>query len=517
MTTRDVSVREGQLEKVKMAKEKPYVTVGAKRIMEYVLECLSWFNRGYDEVMVRSFEQSICRGAEVSQILAEHLGVQILASNIRQLERKHTHFTCLETILKWVETSGAKEDFVLDPGADFVEFPVYQLLLDSLLYEKKKLIISNYGGSSGANRGQQANQLLTVNISERGFLCAPGQDLLQIIGRKTEDMEKRQQLLGDLVSAFCRCGLILSSHWDEASAELSDFDDVVLGIDTNILYNCSISQQLLDGFVIAGPFHHFHTPNWILIIVPSAVMHEIEQAANRKDKTGRFLFEGRMGYRALQEIMELDRSKDIMGVSLLIVGEADPALDTRVELRGLREDMKETAPVPIRPRLARKLSAGDTIIRDQFKCFLQKISFHKGAFFVTADKANAALAQAEGLHSIYYPAESWKALLSGQKLEPPSIEFESENVTLGLPFGKLIYELAVEFGEICISWDNNEIKIECDSRGETLDHWINRDLHIDNIERKKLMANYNTCGRVSLARVSHMWRDLGGHLAGWLR
>ena len=43
-----------------------------------------------------------------------------------------------------------------------------------------------------------------------------------------------------------------------------------------------------------------------------------------------------------------------------------------------------------------KLSTGDMIIRDQFKQFLRQIDFHKGMYFLTSDKSNAALAQTEG-------------------------------------------------------------------------------------------------------------------------
>ncbi|NIO21899.1 MAG: hypothetical protein GTN76_14505, partial [Candidatus Aenigmarchaeota archaeon] len=78
--------------------------------------------------------------------------------------------------------------------------------------------------------------------------------------------------------------------------------------------------------------------------------------------------------------MTIQHSKELMGVSLLIVGEANPAMDTRVELRGLRADFKETAEEKIdglKTKLFHKTSAGDTIIRDQFKRFLSQLSFHK--------------------------------------------------------------------------------------------------------------------------------------------
>jgi DNA-binding protein len=504
------------------SEEKPVIVVGGKRTLEYVLDCVSSFNRGSQEAMLRSFEQGISKSAEVSQILAKNLGIQIISTDIKQYVRKGVSFTCAETTLKYTNSIGGDGDYTPDPESDFIEFPVYHLLLDSLLHQKKKLVIGKYDTDFGSRGGEKSSRsmtsLLTIATSNKGFRCTPAEDLLQIIGKKTgAEKEKRQRILGNLSASFCRCGLLMSPRWEEISQELSSYDDVILGVDTNILYNCSITQQLLDGFVLTSPKDHLHTPNWVLIVIPCAVMHEVEQAANSRDKGGGLNFEGRMGYRALQEIMELDQSKDLPGVSLLIVGEANPVLDTRVELQGLRADMKETAPQPVRFKLYRKLSAGDTIIRDQFKTFLRQISFHKGAFFITADKSNTALAQAEGLHSIYYPLPPWNTLLLlGQRIEPYSLEFESEDITLNVPFGKLVYELAVEFGEIWVSWGSETSRFNCDFKGDSLDHWVNRELQVNSKDLKKLIANYNSSGRFSLTKISTLWRDLGKNLMGWI-
>jgi DNA-binding protein Alba len=501
--------------------DRPSITVGGKRILEYVFDCAAQFNRGADEVVLQSVKQSISKATEVSQILTRHLGVNVLPTSVRQLTKEGMHFTHTETVLRCEDSFREKGDYTLDPEADYLEFPLYHLLLDLLLHRNSKLTIGNYeqGADTDAKDSghSQRNALLTIVESERGFRCIPDQDLLQVIAKKTEGQRERQQgTLARLVAVFGRCGLLLSPRWDEVCQKLAESDDVVLGVDTNILYECIITQQLLDGFVFSSASDYLHTPNWALVVIPSAVMHEIEQIANSRTRGGRLSFQGRMGYRALQEIMELDQSKDLTGVSLLIAGETNPILDMRVELRGLREDMRYSARGAGQAHFFSKMSAGDTVIRDQFKTFLRQIGFHKGAFFVTADKSNAVLAQTEGLNSLYYQTPPWSSLLmQGETVEPPRVDFDGEGVTLSIPLGKLIYELTVEFGEIWIAYDDSEISLECDSKGESLDHWVNRDLRIAGKDLKKLVANYKDHGRFPLTKVSNIWKELGRDLMGW--
>ena len=520
MTNKSLNMQEQKTLKIKENnKHTSIITVGSKRILEYVFDCLAQYNRGTNETILRSFGQNISRAAEVLQILEKNFNIKAKSTNIRQLTKKDTCLTTMENIIRCENKSVGNGDFSLDPETDFIEFPVYHLLLDSLLYRNNKLKIGIDSKSPSA--GKQVSDpiyLLTVTASNGSFKCTPGKDLVQIIGKREseEDQKKRRDIFGHLVSAFYRCSLVLSPSWGKVAKGLSKFDDIILGLDTNILYNCVLTQQLLDSFSFENTSTHTNSPNWILVIVPSAVMHEIEQAANSRNEKGSLGFIGRMGYRALQEIMEIDQSKDILGLSLLIAGEANPILDTRVELQGLRTDFKTAAEHKIQPSLYRKLSSGDTIIRDQFKCFLRQINFHKGTFFMTSDKSNSALARAEGLHSIYYQQCPWHYFLThGQKVEPPILEYDSESINMNVPFGKLIYELAVEFGAIWIGWDENKIiKIQCDVGGESLDRWVNRDLRIDKRYVKLLLENYKTTGKFSLDEVRKKWYELGEDLKG---
>lgn len=495
------------------------ITVGSKRILEYVFDCLAQYNRGTNETVLRSFGQNISRAAEVLQILEKNFNIKAKSTNIRQLTKEDTCLTTMENIIMCENKSGGNGDFSLDPETNFIEFPVYHLLLDSLLYRNNKLKIGIDSKSPSARKQiSDSIYLLSVIASNESFKCTPGKDLVQIIGKKeTEgDQKRRKDTIGNLVSAFYRCALVLSPYWGKVAKGLSQFDDIILGLDTNILYDCVMTQQLLDSFSFENTATYTNSPNWILVVVPSAVMHEIEQAANNRDENGSLSFIGRMGYRALQEIMEIDQSKDVLGLSLLIAGEANPMLDTRVEIQGLRTDFKTAADRKIQSSLYRKLSSGDTIIRDQFKCFLRQISFHKGTFFMTSDKSNSALARAEGLHSIYYQQCPWHYFLThGQKVEPPILEYNSESINLNVPFGKLIYELAVEFGTIWIGWDENKIiKVQCDVGGESLDRWVNRDLIIEKKYIKLLLENYNIIGKFSLDAVRKKWYELGEDLKG---
>jgi hypothetical protein len=82
-----------------------------------------------------------------------------------------------------------------------------------------------------------------------------------------------------------------------------------------------------------------HTPNWVLLVVPATVMYELEEAANIRFENGNLKYEGRMAFRALQEIIELTNNIDIPGVSLLIIGEADLNLEVKTTSRRINENL----------------------------------------------------------------------------------------------------------------------------------------------------------------------------------
>jgi len=153
-----------------------------------------------------------------------------------------------------------------------------------------------------------------------------------------------------------------------------------------------------------------------------------------------------------------------------------------------------------------KMSVGDTLIRDQFKSFLRQLNFHKGTFFLTADKSNCALGQAEGLHSIYCQKAHWRqAIQRSENLPHPYVDYQGERLMLTVPLGKIIYELAVEFGSALVSANGDSVRFSCDTRGDSLEHWISRRLWIEGRDLAKLMARYQQSARVPLDVAEAFW------------
>jgi hypothetical protein len=206
----------------------------------------------------------------------------------------------------------------------------------------------------------------------------------------------------------------------------------------------------------------------------------------------------------------------------MIAGAANPVLDTRVELRGLREDFsrlptddnKESPQGEERRRLTH-VSSGDMMIRAQYKEFLRQIDFHKGVFFLTADKGNAAMARAEGLHAIYYKAPHGDVVRAPH--EPQTIPCQSSSgpIRLDVPIGKLLYELAVQFLAIRVEWGQHQgVTLQSDGKGESLDHWLMRELRIDRGDVRKLLDIYGRIGKIELSRVSSVWSEIMERLLG---
>jgi hypothetical protein len=291
--------------------------------------------------------------------------------------------------------------------------------------------------------------------------------------------------------------LLWPSNCKAIARKLSEFDDVILGVDTNVLYSCTVSEHLIPALSLMNPRGYAPTPNWILFVIPNGVMHELEEAANLRNDAGYLGVGGRMGFRALQEVIELNQNVDLPGISLQVAGDANPILDTRVELQGLRRDLRASHKAG-GGRRPTKSSSGDMIIRSQFREFLRQVDFHKGAYFLTADKSNAALARAEGLCPIY--------------IQPPSRAphriraSDGQTIDARAPLGKLVYELAVQFRPLTVRQGDSEIAVRCDSRGEKIEYWIYKSLEFEREDFEKLQSAYG--GQFDLGKVNATWRKL---------
>jgi len=478
-----------------------------KRTYEYIFESLAKLNR-QENITLRAIGGNVSKGMTIASMLGK-LNVDVENIKLKPLKigEINTYFCDIELRFKKSESISGNNSFQIS-GSDFVniEFPVYHLLLDWWLYETKSLKITLH----------QNEEIL--KISERD-----GTLTFEIKANNSEEISKMKE-------ALSRSGAFMPKNWKEIALEISKYDDVILGVDTNVLNNCSLDEHLLPSLTFIGPTEYIHTPNWTLITVPNSVMHELEEAANIRDDKGKLEHDGRMGFRALQEIIELNQSADIIGVSILVIGEANPVLDTRVELQGLRQDFRRLqGHLENQNFITKKSSSGDMIIRDQFKNFLKQINFHKGTYFLTADKSNAALARAEGLHPIYFwPGECYYQENYYSKIRGPKIERNEKEATSFLeeykinecespvkfkvPIGKLIYEMAVEFGTIDVGDENRSIRISCDIFGRSLDNWFYRRLQIKRQDFETLLSKYK--GKFELQTVSSLWNTLLSKFAG---
>ncbi|HYM40187.1 MAG TPA: PIN domain-containing protein [Thermoplasmata archaeon] len=350
-----------------------------------------------------------------------------------------------------------------------VEFPVLQLALAAVKARVDPLTVRSLGSA--------------------------GQDedvpLLEIRGPPTEFrvrvLTDKPDYLDWLNAALLRAGVVEPVGLTAVARRLAEYEDIVLGVDTNLLYSCVLGEHLLEEFhrIHARPYKE--TVNWILLVIPGVVMQELENAANQK-KGGNLTHAGRMGYRALQEITTLKRTEAFQGMSVLVVGQTNPE-QLRLSPDGLT------------------ILNADSLIRDQFKAFLRGIEFRKGIFFLTMDKTNASMAAAEGLSAlrIQYP----RRLRKGDEASMP----REETVLLA----RVLYELAVEFGRARVAWNDagaHHLDLEGAWTWKSMEHWEAFQLLGSDRDRgfDKIMTRY-IGGRFDLRRILDVWQELSDALA----
>jgi DNA-binding protein len=476
--------------------------------LEYVFECLSKFNAGVEKVILRAYGGNISKGIEVARILQQkEVGITLHKNTVESISIGGIDVPFIEIPLKASKTRLDKngtndtaklvQDF---SNIDFINYSTYHLLFDWHLKKSGNLRILTRGQMT---RDKRRGPVPLLDIEDN-------KGIRKYKTFRVEGLDKKEGIKEDEVTnALYRAGLLLPGKWKEIGNRLSKYDDIILGLDTNVLFRCAVSRHLLPIVSLVEPKEFVHTPNWILLVVPSTVMYELEEAANIRDFRGLLLHKGRMGFRALQEIMDLSENIDIPGISLLIHGETNPVLDMKNTLFGIRKDILrftwdlKKRDEPFKPPI--KSSSGDMSIRFQFKKFLNQIDFHKGTFFLTADKSNSVLAQAEGLCPIYIPYPKFSStqlqhfpLVSDTK----KVDERVKQFTLNVPLGNIIYEMAVSFGEIIISCDGQSPSIECDRRGADIGHWVHKQLRISKEDLTPLLKNYS--GRFNLERAADL-------------
>ena len=308
-----------------------------------------------------------------------------------------------------------------------VEFPILQLTLAAIKARANPLTVRSRGFGGGDHED--------VPLLE--ITGPPGAYRIRVLASESEYLDW-------VNSALLRAGVVEPQGLHSIARHLAEAEDMILGVDTNLLPVSIVSEHLMEAFhrIHARPYRE--SVNWILIVIPGVVMKELENAANQK-KAGHLTHAGRMGYRALQEITTLKRTESFQGLSVLVVGETNPE-----QLRLSADGMT--------------IVNADSMIRDQFKAFLRGVEFRTGVYFLTMDKTNASLAAAEGLNvvRILHP----RPLHKGQDLTLPPEE--------PILLAKVLYELAVEFGTVRAAWTEggaHHLDLEGAWTWKSMEHW----------------------------------------------
>jgi|ETN02SMinimDraft_2_1059926.scaffolds.fasta_scaffold28689_2 hypothetical protein len=250
---------------------------------------------------------------------------------------------------------------------------------------------------------------------------------------------KRSRILLDsnskMVNALMRSAL-LKPDFNKFRAKISQWDDVIFGLDTNIFYTCTITSFILDNLLKIPSGDFIDTPDWMTFVFSKVGMGEIEnRAGHSHNATNR-----RQCLRAIQEIMMMNRSKDLEGITLFLTGTIPPEIDyTNSSTNTIR----------------------DSTIREHFRSFLKGIDFHKGSYFLTQDFNSAVLAEAEGLKSLYI-----------KKPDLPEKEIDlctNDKVNVS----EILYELAVSFQPLILKTDGLELELFSEWTGKNLNSWEN--------------------------------------------
>ncbi len=343
-----------------------------------------------------------------------------------------------------------------------IDFPALQMLITSIKNNVGHLIVKSKPEDGGEG---PVDKLISIGST-------PSNYDINIIADKND-------ILNNLTAAMCRSGLLRPYNIDGVSKKLMGTEDLILGLDTNMLYNCVISEHLLNSLERMNPYSYSSMPKWLLLAVPGVVMKEIENAANHKKK-GRLTHIGRLGFRALQEMMVLQENKGNTGHTVLVIGTTNP--------QQLRYTDDESS----------RLENADSLIRDQFRNFIREMDVRKGTYFLTMDKTNASLGRAEGLNAIR--VQHPKMLRSGYDLH----QLKGDTILLA----RILYEIAVEFGMIEISWKEHGrlhyLELDSGWQWKNMGHWENWQLLCSNYDNQ-FFQKVNNYENLPINRITSSW------------
>lgn len=297
---------------------------------------------------------------------------------------------------------------------------------------------------------------------------------------RDKKMEIIYEYRSHLVDALMRAGL-LKPDLRKYIGGISQWDDVIFGLDTNLFYSGVITASLLDELFKIPSGNYIDSPDWITLVLSKVAMGEIENKANH----ARSSLDRRQSLRAIQEIMLINKSKDLEGISLFLTGSIPPEIDFSTgEANTIR----------------------DSTIREHFRVFLKNLDFHKGSYFITEDFNNAVLAEAEGLLAMY---------VRKPQLEKEKYELHGES---RVSISELLYELSITFLPLFIESDDITLKIESNWTGKTLEDWESWKIRLNWIEDQfGSKQKFEDCLKEEVPnKMALAWENLKERYVKWL-
>jgi hypothetical protein len=305
-------------------------------------------------------------------------------------------------------------------------------------------------------------------------------------------------------NALTRSGLLKFLHLDKIAREMCQYDDILIGLDTTCFYHSAVTTSILDSFVGVAKYPYLDTPNWTTIVASVISTGEIEHKASSskiytENCDNLSAHARRSACRAIQEFKEISSCKDLEGVAILLTGEIPPNVD-----------------------FSGNNTIRDELIRRQIKSFLGDIGFHKGIYFLTADRMCAMFALAGGLHAIHLTrGKIPQKIYLTNLFQHDHKEGDIQNVS------ELLYELGVEFPlQITFKKDDTErdsdsfsglsFILQTDWVGKSLQDWEDRSFKIkftpkesqENLYEKFLNCLLGNANNVKLGQLLWGWQQV---------
>lgn len=488
------------------------ITVKNRPLAHYLLSLLSFSLSGIDEIHLKSYGSMIGKGIDIANLLARNILVDTFQVRVdNSIEEAKVPCLYGEEKRCKVSSSTVSLEF-LRPVAPLIERVVAstrgtESVLSQIDIFELELLLSLL-----KRHGASTLQLCVENIDYEGTITPfdlelaklnlvepevilgqdivdPGKAIRDVAslpkGDKTRiESEKRGKKLKNICSASVNALIrasVLRPELESLQFHVSQWDDIILGLDTNLFYQCAPTVYILDSLMKIPSGDFIDTPDWVTLVVSKVSVAEIEDRAHRGART----WDKRESLRAIQEMMLLNRSKDLEGISLFLVGSVPPEIEFSVPGTTTMRDF---------------------LIREHFRTFLKQLDFYKGSYFATADFDNATLAEAEGLASLYVAKPK---LSEARHRLPPGQTSVSE----------LLYELNVAFEPLVVNGEGVKLRLHSDWEGKTLENWENLELQLEWVEDqaglKSRFEELKTEG--SIADMIKACHDLGYRFVKWVK